>query len=189
MAVIRMASKKAEPTTIDTGETAPVKNDVTNGHVKDYTQFNLENLENGRVGGNSKRPGKGCLTIINHDKCGKRLLVENKLWRALGCPQFVSLSLADEDLIVQPADDSGVPVRFNSALDYEEAEKNYKNKIVLYAANAAETLAERWHLKNGCSFTGGSYSIIDLHGTKAAAIVFTHTMDVKTDEVQAEFNE
>ena len=150
--------------------------------------FSLEDLEqidahHKNVGATVK--GYGCITIINHNTCGRRIHLENAIWRALSCPQQVKLFLSGNRLIVTAVKHNGIAVRFDRTKDYEEAVKSYKGKIILYATETVKRLTAEWELQfdTNCCFTGGTFKKCTVSG--ADAIVISNE-EVAEAEVPAE---
>lgn len=138
---------------------------------KDYSSAVLENIEGTHKNVSNGSSGTGCITIINHKKCGKRLHLSNAIWRGIGCPEFVKLSFYDGDLIVSPGKQNDIIVRFDRKVDEDDI-PDYKGKVILYAAKSSDRLVKEWHLDKDskCSFTVGEFVITEINGFKAAVI-------------------
>ena len=159
--------------------------------VEVLENFNLEDLEqidahHKNVGATVK--GYGCVTIINHATCGRRIHLDNAIWRALSCPQQVKLFLSGNRLLVTAVKENGIAVRFDRAKDYEEAVKSYKGKIILYATETVKRLTAEWKLQfdANCCFTGGTFKKCTVNGENAIVI---SNDEVAEDEVTAETEE
>ena len=134
----------------------------------------FEELEKPRLNHSINHAGEGCISIIRHKKCGTRLQLDNTIWRALGCPQFVRLCMANKELWVFPGTPNNVSVKSSRTFEFDEAVRSYKSKIVLYACDAVKSLVKSWNLDTDkyCCFTGGEYKIMDYKGMPAAVITF-----------------
>lgn len=150
--------------------------------------FNLEDLE--QIDANHKNvgttvKGSGCITVINHNTCGRRIHLSNDIWRQLECPQLVNLFIANKRLLIKVAKNNGIAVRFDRTKDYQEAVESYKGKIVLYATETVKRITAEWKLQfdANCCFTGGTYKKCTVNGE--AAIVISND-EVAENEVPAE---
>lgn len=150
--------------------------------------FNLEDLEqidahHKNVGSTVK--GYGCITVINHITCGRRIHLDNAIWRELECPQQVKLFLSGKRLLVTAVKQNGIAVRFDRTKDYEEAVKSYNGKIVLYATETVKRLTAEWNLQfdSNCCFTGGTFKKCTVNGKDAIVI---SNEEVTEAEVPAE---
>lgn len=153
--------------------------------------FNLEDLE--QIDANHKNvgttvKGSGCITVINHNTCGRRIHLSNDIWRQLECPQLVNLFIANKRLLIKVAKNNGIAVRFDRTKDYQEAVESYKGKIVLYATETVKRITSEWKLQfdSNCCFTGGTFKKCTVNGE--TAIVISND-EVAEDEVTAETEE
>lgn len=153
--------------------------------------FNLEELE--QIDANHKNvgttvKGSGCITVINHNTCGRRIHLSNDIWRQLECPQLVNLFIANKRLLIKAAKNNGIAVRFDRTKDYQEAVESYKGKIVLYATETVKRITSEWKLQfdSNCCFTGGTFKKCTVNGE--TAIVISND-EVAEDEVTAETEE
>lgn len=169
-----------KPTLVETINTEEVLED-----------FNLEDLE--QIDANHKNvgttvKGSGCITVINHNTCGRRIHLSNEIWRQLDCPQLVNLFIVNKRLIVKAVKKNGIAVRFDRTKDYEEAVKSYNGKIVLYATETVKRLTAEWNLQfdSNCCFTGGTFKKCTVNG--AEAIVISNE-EVTETEVSVEAEE
>lgn len=159
--------------------------------VEVLEDFNLEDLE--QIDANHKNvgttvKGSGCITVINHNTCGRRIHLSNEIWRQLDCPQLVNLFIVNKRLIVKAVKKNGIAVRFDRTKDYEEAVKSYNGKIVLYATETVKRLTAEWNLQfdSNCCFTGGTFKKCTVNGENAIVI---SNDEVVEDEVTAETEE
>lgn len=183
-----IANIREEEEKIETTQTK-ISKAVGNMSFKNYESQLIEDLELERQNRGHKVGGYGCLTVINHSRCGRRLHIANEIWQRLGCPRYVKLSLCQGDLLIQAGTENDVAVSFQRTMDFEEAVKNYKSKIVLYVAKTVERLSEEWGLaiSDGCCFTGGRFSEGIINGKTTIAITFTDdTDDEELPEEQTE---
>lgn len=152
---------------------------------KVYNESEMEDLDsyhkNVTASGSS---GEGCLTVINHERCGKRLHLDNGIWRGLGCPKYMKPRLCAGDLLISAGEHTDVAVKFDKTRDWKDAVENYKGKIVLYASNTSIRLCEEWGLDTDCRccFTGGEYVIRELNGVKTAIISYPHDTEAEPEE-------
>jgi len=153
-------------------------------HVRDYAAIGFEELDANHKNINSSQSGTGCITVINHERCGRRIHISSKIWRELGTPRYIKLLLSGGDLIVMEGTEQNVAVRFDRSMDFEHAVKHYNGKIVLYASKTAVRLTEEWGLKTdkGCCFTGGEYVVCTIGEKKAVAIIFREPEEVNVEE-------
>ena len=79
--------------------------------LEEFDLADLEQMDVRHKNMSSSVKGSGCLTIINHEKCGRRIHLANSLWRDLGCPQFVKVFLKSKQMFVIPAS-TPVPSEF-----------------------------------------------------------------------------
>lgn len=140
--------------------------------LEEYDFDGMMNLDAGHKNVGSIVRGEGCLTIINHEKCGRRLHFANEIWRKLNCPPFVEVFIKDKKVIVLPNFKRGIAVKFDKKVSYEEAVDNYNSKIVLYSTKSVKGLTEAWNLDfaSGCCYTCGTFKKYTVQGKPAVVI-------------------
>ena len=129
--------------------------------------------------------GFGSITIINHEKCGRRVHLANIIWRDLGCPEYVKLYIKDGKLIIMPSKGTGVAVKFDRTTDFAKAVESYSGKIVLYATDTVKRLTAEWdlHFDANCCYTGGVHRKCIVNGVTAVMVTNNSSM---VDETLAE---
>ena len=130
-----------------------------------------------QIGGNHKNmsssvKGEGALTIVYHQKCGRRIHLANEIWRDLDCPKYVNTYINGNQFLIVASDKHGIAVKFDRTIDFSKAVESYKSKIVLYAANVAKELAMEWNLPfdDFCCFTCGTYENCMINGVPAVVV-------------------
>lgn len=177
-----------------------VQNVTANNVMSDDTileEFNLADMKQVDIrhkNMSSVEKGVGPLTIINHDRCGRRIHLSNVVWRELGCPRYFKIFLKPKQMFVIGDDESGIAVKFERKIDFEEAVKNYNGKVVLYATETVKNLTVDWQLEfdSSCCYTGGYYKkclvsgkeaiLISKYKTETVAIATKANDTVNTDE-------
>ena len=116
--------------------------------------------------------GTGCLTVVNHRRCGHRVHLANIVWRTLGCPVFVKIFLKRNKMFILPDANEGIAVRFDRKIAFEDAVNDYNGKIVLYATETVKSLTSEWDLDfdKNCCYTGGAYKKCTINGAPAIVI-------------------
>lgn len=161
-AVRREEANKAEISKVKTTETI----------LEEFSFAEMEEIDVRHRNMTLSVKGSGCISIINHDQCGRRVHLENLIWRDLGCPQLVKLFIKPKQLFVTAATTNGIAVKFDRKLTFEDAVKNYKGKVVLYATETVKRLTADWELdfSDNCCYTGGTYKKCTINGTPAIVI-------------------
>lgn len=164
--------RKEEMKEVKEMETEVVTETVTEEVLEEYDFEGMENLDASHKNMGSSVRGEGCLTIINHEKCGKRLHLANEIWQALGCPRYLEIFMKDKKLFVLPNRLHGIIVKFDKTLEFEDAVENYKSKLVLYSTKSVMRITEEWNLDfdDNCCFTGGVFKECIVRGKKAVVI-------------------
>lgn len=116
--------------------------------------------------------GFGSMSVINHDKCGRRIHLANDIWRQLGCPQFLRVFLKAKQMFVIAGTDYGIAVKFDRKIPFEEAVDNYNGKVVLYATETVKSITKEWNLEfdSNCCYTGGTHKKCTINGIPAIVI-------------------
>lgn len=116
--------------------------------------------------------GFGSMSVINHDKCGRRIHLANDIWRQLGCPQFLRVFLKKKKMFVIAGTDYGIAVKFDRTMPFEKAVEEYTGKIVLYATETVKSITTEWQLEfdSNCCFTGGTHKKCTINGIPAIVI-------------------
>ena len=154
-------------------EVKAVENAVVKEEALEEFDFEgMENLDAGHKNVGSSVRGEGCITIINHEKCGRRLHLASEIWKELDCPPFVEVFIKNKKVIVLPNFKRGIAVKFDKKVSYEEAVDNYNSKIVLYSTKSVKGLTEAWNLDfaSGCCYTCGTFKKYTVQGKPAVVI-------------------
>ena len=163
---------------------------VSNVKTRDaiLEEFNLAELEAVDVKHKNMKStikGSGCVTIINHDKCGRRVHLANSIWRDLDCPQFVKVFLKSQQMFVMDGGKAGIAVKFDRTMPFEDAVKDYNGKIVLYATETVKRVTADWELQfdSSCCYTGGTYKKCIISGVPAVVISKEDAVEETDDSV------
>lgn len=159
----------------------PVSNVKTHEAIlEDFKLDELEQVDVRHKNVGSTVKGTGCFTIINHERCGRRVHLANAIWRELGCPPFLKVFLKPEKMIVMASLDNGIAVKFDRTMAFEDAVKDYKGKVVLYATETVKRVTADWHLQfdSNCCYTGGTYKKCTVNGIPAIVISKDDTGEV-----------
>ncbi|MDD6473300.1 MAG: hypothetical protein PUF62_09775 [Bacteroidales bacterium] len=156
----------------EANETEISKIKTTETKVEEYDLFGLEEIDTRHKNMSSSVKGSGCITIINHARCGRRVHLANGIWRDLNCLPYVKLYIKDKQLFVTANATGGIAVKFNRTISFSEAVEDYTGKIVLYATATVKRLTAEWNLKfdSNCCYTGGTYKKCSINGAPAVVI-------------------
>lgn len=162
-----------------------INNAMTNTAILE--EFDLAELEqvdvrHKNVGASAR--GIGCMSIVNHEHCGRRVHLVNDIWRKLGCPQFLKVFLKPKKIIVMAGADNGIAVKFDRSMKFEDAVKNYRGKIILYATETVKRVTADWKLEfdSNCCYTGGTYKKCTVNGIPAIVISKDESEEVTEPE-------
>lgn len=170
-----------------------VNNSVTNTVkseeviLENFDLADLEAIDTRHKNMSGTVKGSGCLTVINHERCGRRVHLANSIWRELGCPKFVKLYIKPKNLFVTAGTTGGIAVKFDRTMLFEDAVENYNGKVVLYATETVKRLTADWSLEfdDNCCYTGGTYKKCTINGTPAIVI----TKDAVVEKAEADTTE
>ncbi len=148
--------------------------------LEDFSLDDLEQVDVRHKNVGSSIKGTGCLTIINHERCGRRVHLANSIWRDLGCPPFLKVFLKPEKMIIMADSDTGIAVKFDRTMELKDAVKDYNGKIVLYATETVKRVTADWQLQfdSNCCYTGGTYKKCTVNGMPAIVISKDNTGEV-----------
>ena len=166
-----------------------VNNAMTNTAIlEEYDLAELEQVDVRHKNISATAKGYGCLTIINHKECGRRVHLANAIWRELGCPLFLKVFLKQKKMILMAGTDNGIAVKFDRSMKFEDAVKDYKGKIVLYATETVKRVTADWELEfdANCCYTGGTYKKCTVNGIPAVVISKDEAEEVTEQENTAE---
>lgn len=169
----------------ETEKNVTVNNTLTTEVIlEEFDIADMEQVDAKHKNINSLVKGSGCLTVINHGKCGRRLHLSNKIWRDLECPKFLKLFIKPNQLFLIADENSGVVVRFDRTMDFEKAIHDYNGKIVLYAAETVKRVTSDWNLDfdSNCCWTGGTFKKCLVSGKNA--IVISKDEPIATDTIE-----
>lgn len=168
-----------------------VNNAMTNEAIlEEYDLAELEQVDvrHKNIGATTK--GYGCFTIVNHKECGRRVHLANAIWRGLDCPPFLKVFLKPKKMILMAGTDNGIAVKFDRSMKFEDAVKDYKGKIVLYATETVKRVTADWNLEfdSNCCYTGGTYKKCTVNGIPAIVISKDESEEVNEPENTTEEN-
>lgn len=173
----------------EANQTEIVKVKTTEVVLEEFNFDDLEAIDTRHKNMTSSVKGSGCITIINHDRCGRRVHLANAIWRDLDCLPFVKLYIKGKKLFVTGSANGGIAVKFDRTIPFEEAVEDYNGKVVLYATETVKRLTAEWELEfdSNCCFTGGTYKKCTINGTPAVVISLDDAVDtVESKEEVAE---
>jgi hypothetical protein len=169
----------------ETAKNVTVNNAMTTEAILEKFDFaDMEQVDAKHKNMNSIVKGSGCVTVINHDKCGRRLHLSNKIWCDLGYPRYLKLFIKPNQLFLVADENSGVAVKFDRTMDFEKAVQSYNGKIVLYATETVKRLTTDWNLEfdSNCCYTGGTFKKCLIGDKSAIVISKEETVVSKTTE-------
>lgn len=148
--------------------------------LDEFNFADLEEIDTRHKNMSSSVKGSGCITIINHERCGRRVHLANAIWRDLDSLPFVKLYIKGKKLFVTGSATGGIAVKFDRTIPFEEAVEDYNGKVVLYATETVKRLTAEWNLEfdSNCCYTGGTYKKCTISGTPAVAISLDEDADV-----------
>jgi len=140
--------------------------------LEEFDFADLEAIDTRHKNVASTVKGSGCMTIINHERCGRRVHLANPIWRRLGCPPYLKLYLKGDLLFVTASTSGGIAVKFDRTIPFEKAVESYHGKVVLYATETVKRLTAEWDLEFdfNCCYTGGTFKECTINGTLAIVI-------------------
>ena len=71
-----------------------------NAILEDYNLDELEQVDVRHKNVGSSVKGTGCITVVNHEHCGRRVHLANAIWRKLDCPPFLKIFLKNILIII-----------------------------------------------------------------------------------------
>lgn len=162
---------------------------TTEAILEEFNFADLEAIDTRHKNMSSSVKGFGCITIINHDRCGRRVHLANSIWRDLSCLPFVKLYIKGKQLFVTGSETGGIAVKFDRTIPFEEAVESYNGKVVLYATETVKRLTAEWELEfdANCCYTGCTYKKCTINGTPA--IVISKDDDAEVSEAKEEAKE
>lgn len=155
--------------------------------LEEYNLVDLEEIDTRHKNMSSRVKGSGCITIINHDSCGRRVHLANAIWRELNCSPYVKLYIKGKQLFVIANATGGIAVKFDRTIPFEKAVEGYNGKVVLYASETVKRLTAEWNLKfvSNCCYTGGIYKKCSINGTPAVVISLDEDVEASESEKEA----
>lgn len=159
---------RQEEATVSTSEKTTTQIELT-----DFDLAELEEVDKYHKNITGSQKGCGCITIINHEKCGRRVHLANIIWRELGYPQLLQVFFKEKKLLIMAGGERGIAVKFSHTIPFEEAVKNYTGKVVLYATETVQRITKEWQIdfEENCCFTGGVYRKCTINGSPAVVIL------------------
>lgn len=159
---------------------------TTEAILEEFDFADLEAIDIRHKNMKASMKGSGCMTIINHNHCGRRVHLANSIWRSLDCPPYVKLYIMGKKLFVTASVTGGIAVKFDRTIPFEEAVESYNGKVVLYATETVKRLTAEWELEfdANCCYTGCTYKKCTINGTPA--IVISKDDDAEVSEAKEE---
>lgn len=139
----------------------------------------------------SSTPTRGAITITNHKTCGKRLMIDNEVWRTLDCPEYLDFIIKGDNLLVIIKGESmnRTRVSFTPKMSVADAiASDYSKKIIAYNGKIASALWDKWNLGiygNTCCVSVGDIQKVLFRGQPAVLVTY-NGLSTKEEDLSEE---